>query len=78
MPSSLQQEQWTPAFALIFTHIFGWTQGGRSQKLSPLPWAEGGDPAGAGEPGEGLLGYVGPYESLPAVQVTPHPARAGW
>jgi hypothetical protein len=24
-------------------------------KDSPLPWGEGGDPAGAGEPGEGLL-----------------------
>ena len=37
----------------------GLDTGGRSQKLSPLPWGEGGERS---EPSEGLLGYVGPSD----------------
>ena len=60
-PSSAEEgKSKFPSFLrLVFTHIFGWTRGGRSQKLSPLPWGEGGERS---EPGEGLLGYVGPSD----------------
>ena len=48
---------WPPLTPGLYSYL-GLDTGGRSQKLNPLPLGEGGDPAVAGEPGEGLLGYV--------------------
>ena len=55
----------------FYTHLFrpiglypyrALETGVRSQNLSPLPWGEGGERS---EPGEGLLGYVGPPDPSP-------------